>query len=91
MPYESEVRLSVNHDLSETFERERFNGKIVRKGEFNNLVTCLFKLQSHKFFDFLLYFHLFYTYGNATYQPRVNGSPNTEFLQEKLRCHLTSK
>ena len=34
-------------------------------------------------FDFF-YFRLFYTYGKATDQPRVSGSPNPEFIQKKI-------
>ena len=34
-------------------------------------------------FDFFLYFRLFYTYGKATDQPHVNGSPNPEFIHKK--------
>ena len=57
--------------------------EIVAKGEFNNLVTHLCKLLSHNFFDFILNFHLLYTYGKATDQPCVNDSKNPEFIREK--------
>ena len=62
----SEVQVPLNHDFNETFYRERFDGKTFVKGDFNNFVTNLCKLQSHYFFDFPLYFHLFYTDGRAT-------------------------
>ena len=54
----------------------------VVKGEFHNLFTRLWKLHSHNVFDFILYFRLFYTYSKDTDQPRVNGNPNPEFIQE---------
>ena len=37
VPYEIEVKVTVNHDFSETFERNKLNGKRVDKDEFNNL------------------------------------------------------
>ena len=54
----------------------------VGKGKFNNVVTILCKLQSHNIFDSLLYFHLFYTVGKATDNPRVNIIPNLELIRE---------
>ena len=75
-PYSSEVLVPVKHDFSETFEREKLDGKTVGKGELHNIVTCLCKLQFHSVFDFILYFYLFYTDDKATDQPRVEGSPN---------------
>ena len=76
------MQVPVKHEFSDTFDRERLNGKTLRKVEFNNFVTLVCKIQSHNFFEFLLYFHLFYTYDKAKYQPRVNGSPNTAFIRE---------
>ena len=43
-PYSSEVLVPVKHDFSETFEREKLDGKTVGKGELHNIVTCLCKL-----------------------------------------------
>ena len=57
-------------------------GKTVVKGEFNNIVICLCKLQHHNFFDF------------GTYQPCVNISPNSAFILEnnlKPTLHLVKK
>ena len=68
--------MPLKHDFSEIFEREDFYGKTVGKGEFHNIITRLCKLQSHIFLDFLLYFYLFYTDGNATDQTDINVSPN---------------
>ena len=80
VPFESEVQFPVNHDFSDTFKRGGFHGETVRKGEFNNFVTRLCKIQSHNFFDFPLCFHIFNTDGNATDQPRLNGSTNPELI-----------
>ena len=54
--YDSEVQVQVKNYFSETFEREKFDGKTVGKGELYNIVTRLFKLQSHNVFEFILYF-----------------------------------
>ena len=56
-------------------------GKTVGKGEFHNIVTRFCKLQSHNFFDSLLYFDLFYTYGTATDQPHANDTPDLAFIR----------
>ena len=81
-PYDSEAQVPAKHDFSDTFEREKFDGETVGKSTFNNLVTPLCRLQSHHFFDFLLYFHLFYIDGKTMDQPRVNGSPNPALIRE---------
>ena len=75
--------MPVKNDLSETFERNKFDGKTVKKGKFNNIVTRLCKLQSHNLFDFIFYFCLFCTYNKATDQPHANGIPNPAFIREK--------
>ena len=36
---DSRVKMPVKHELSEKFEREKFDGEIFGKGEPNNLVT----------------------------------------------------
>ena len=82
VPDDRKVQVPVKHDLSEKFDREKFNGKTVGKCEFNDFETRWFKLQYHNFFDFLLYFHLFYIYGKATDQPRMNISSNPTFARE---------
>ena len=41
VPYGSYVQVPVNHDFSETFNMEKFDGKCFGKGELHNLVTCL--------------------------------------------------
>ena len=53
-------------------------------GEWHIHVNCLCKLQSHNVFYFLLCYNLFYTCGKAMDQPRVDNSPNTVFIQEKV-------
>ena len=40
---DSDVHVTVKHDFSETFEREKFDCKIVGKGEWHNLVDRSFK------------------------------------------------
>ena len=45
-------------------------------------VNHLLKLQSHNVLQFIIYYRLFYAGGKATYQPRVGGSPNPEFIRE---------
>ena len=81
--YDSGFCVSVKHDFSETFDREKPDGKTVGKGEFNYFVTRLCKLQSCKFLDLLIYFQLFYTYGKAKDQPRLNGSSNKAFIRRE--------
>ena len=41
VPFESEVQFPVNHELSEIFERDQFDGGGVGKGDFHNIVTRL--------------------------------------------------
>ena len=41
VPDESEVQLPVNHEFSDIFEREQFDGREFVIGEFNNRVICL--------------------------------------------------
>ena len=82
VPDDSKVRVPVKHDFGGTFYRYQFNGKTVGKSELHNLVTRLCKLNSHNFFDFLLYFHLFYTDGKYMDHPRLNGSTNPLFIRE---------
>ena len=72
--------MSLKHDLSETFYRDRFDGKTVAKCKFRYIVTSLCKLQSQNFFEYLLFFCLFFTYGKAAYQLHVKGSPNPTFM-----------
>ena len=80
--YDSEVKVPVKHEFSETFEREQLDGKTVGKGEFHNLVNSLCKIQYHNLFEFIIYLYLFYTYGKATDQPRANSSLSPEFIKE---------
>ena len=87
---DSEAQVPVNRELSQKFEREKFGWVKVGRGEFHNLVTRLCKLQSHNFFDFLLYFHSFYTYTTAIHEPCVIGCTNLVFIREnnlKLTLH----
>ena len=63
------MQLPAKHDFSENFERDKFDGKTVDKGEYNDFVTRLFKIQSHNLFEFCLHFHLIYTYGKTMSQP----------------------
>jgi len=46
------------------------------------LVCANFSVSVFDFFSFCCC--LFYTYGKATDQPRVNGSPNPEFIQKQI-------
>ena len=48
--YESYVHVPVKHELSETFEREKFYEKFVGEGELHYLVNSLCKIQSHDVF-----------------------------------------
>ena len=82
------MQVTAKHDSNETFKSEKIYGKIFGKGEFHNIVTCLWKPQSQNFFDFLIYFNLFYTYVKAVYtdgkameHPHVNESPNTAYIR----------
>ena len=75
VPDVSEVQIPKKHDFSETFERDKVDGKTVGKGEFNIFVTRLCKLQSEIFFEFIIYFNLFYTDGKAANQSHMEGSP----------------
>ena len=77
---ESDVQVPVKHEFSDIFEREKLYGKSVGKGELNNLVTPLCKLQSHNLFYFHIYYNLFYTDGKAMDKPRVDVNPNSEFI-----------
>ena len=43
-------KVPVKHDFGETFDREKFDGESSGKGEWNNLVNRLCKLQSHNIF-----------------------------------------
>ena len=88
VPDNIEMKVIVNHDFSETIEREPLNVGGFGNGELHNLVSSFCKLQSHNVFDYLPYFHLFYTYCKATYQPGVNGSQNLEFILEKNLSQL---
>ena len=81
---DSKLQVTVKHDFSETFERDKLDGKTVGKGEFHNLVTSLCKIQYHNLFGFIIYFHLFYTYGKATDQTCANISLSPEFIQDKM-------
>ena len=74
VPGVSKLQVPVKYDYSDTFERREFDGETVGKDESHNLVTCLCKLQSHNVFDFLLYFHVFYTYGKAMDHPHKKHS-----------------
>ena len=59
-------------------------GKFVGKGEWHNLVNTFCKLQSQNVFYFILYYHLFYTYGKAVDKPRVDDVQNPVFMGEKI-------
>ena len=50
IPYDNYAQVPVKYDLSETCEREKFNGICFDKGELHNLINCLCKLQSHNLF-----------------------------------------
>ena len=39
--YDIDVQVPVKHDFSETFQRDRFDGRFVGKGEWHNLVNFL--------------------------------------------------
>ena len=41
VPDDSDVQVPVKHDFSEAFERNKFDGKFVGKGESHNIVTRL--------------------------------------------------
>ena len=38
---DSDVHVTVKHDFSETFERDKLDGKYIGKGELHNIVTSL--------------------------------------------------
>ena len=42
------------YDFSDTFERDKFDGKFVGKGELHYIYNRLCKLQSHNVFNFFL-------------------------------------
>ena len=47
VPDESDVQVLMKHEFSETFERDKFDGKFVHKGELHNIVNHLCNSQSH--------------------------------------------
>ena len=72
----------MKHEFSATFEREKFNGKFVGKGDLHNIVNCLCNLQSHNVFQFIIYYRLFNVDGKDTDQPHLDGSPNPVLIRE---------
>ena len=66
--------MPAKHDFGETFEREKFYRKTVRKGDLYNLVISLWKLKSQNVFEFIFYFHLFYTDGDRIQDSLCNNS-----------------
>ena len=59
VPDNSYVQVPLNYNFIEIFERNKFDGKFVGKGEWHNLVNCLIKFQSHNVFKFFLYYNIF--------------------------------
>ena len=82
------LQVPGKHEFSEKFERERFCGGFVGKGELHNIVNCLCKLQSQNVYFFLFYFCLYFSGGKVTDQSRVDSSPNPEFIPENNLKHI---
>ena len=57
VPYNSDVQVTVQHDFSETFERETYAGNVFGKGGWHNLVNRLCKLQYQKCLLIFLYYN----------------------------------
>ena len=80
VPDDSDIQVPVKHELSDIFESDKFDGGFFGNGEWHNLVNCFCKLHYHRVLYFLIYYHLFYTYGKAKDQTHVDGSPNPLFI-----------
>ena len=74
--------MSAKHDLSETFDGEKFDEKFVGNRELDYLCYSFVQKSVSQYILIFLYSSLFYADGKATDQHRVFRIPNSEFIRD---------